>query len=153
MIHENEEIRQQLRDFNTVMKEADAIYGELAKQSGLSDCAFWLMYSIREADGNCTQKELCDQWVLSKQTVNSALKGLVKNGYITLTSSETDKRSKYIALTAKGVKFAQERIDLVFKLEELAFQKLSVKERTAMIEISRKYQELFRAEAERFLNE
>ncbi|HWQ74600.1 MAG TPA: MarR family transcriptional regulator [Syntrophomonas sp.] len=146
------EIRQQLRDFNTIIKETDAIYGELAKQSGLSDCAFWLMYSLCEADGECTQKDLCDQWIISKQTVNSALKGLEKNGYITLTSSETDKRSKYIVLTDKGVRFAHEHIDIVFKLEELAFEKLSVTERAAMLEANRKYQELLQAEAERFLN-
>jgi DNA-binding MarR family transcriptional regulator len=147
----NEKIRQQLRNFNTVIKETDAVYGELAKQSGLSDCAFWLMYSLREADGKCTQKELCDQWVISKQTVNSALKGLEKSGYVSLISSETDKRNKYITLTDKGILFARKNIDIVFELEELAFNKMSVAERAAIIEISQKYQKLLRSETERFL--
>jgi DNA-binding MarR family transcriptional regulator len=147
----NEKIRQQLRNFNTVIKETDAVYGELAKQSGLSGCAFWLMYSLREADGKCTQKELCDQWVISKQTVNSALKGLEKSGYVSLISSETDKRNKYITLTDKGILFARKNIDIVFELEELAFNKMSVAERAAIIEISQKYQKLLRSETERFL--
>jgi len=147
----HQEIRQQLYEFNASYKETNRLYSELAKKSGLSDCAFWLMYSIREADGKCTQKDLCNQWIMSKQTVNSALKGLERNGYITLTSSESDKRSKYITLTDKGAEYAHENIDIVFELEELTFQKLSVTERTAMIETNRKYQELFRAEVERFL--
>lgn len=146
-----QEIRRQLREFNTILKETNAAYNELAKQNGLSNCAFWLMYSIREGDGKCTQKDLCDQWILSKQTVNSALKGLAKNGYIALKLSEGDKRNKYITLTDKGIKFAHENIDIVFELEQLAFQKMSVTERAAMVESTRKYQELFRAEVERFL--
>ena len=121
----------------------------LTKRSGLSDCAFFLMYSIREAKGKCTQKEICGQWTMSKQTVNSALKGLEKKGYISLRSSETDSRSKYIALTDKGNQFARENIDLVFELEKLAFQKMSDGERTAMLESNRKYDELFRAEMKR----
>ena len=147
----HEEIRQQLREFNNILKETNAAYSELAKQNGLSDCAFWLMYSIREADGKCTQKDLCDQWIISKQTVNSALKGLEKNGYIILSASPTDRRSKYITLTGKGVEFAHEHIDIVFDLEQLVFQKMSDAESAAMIESTRKYQELFRAEMKRFL--
>ena len=148
---DHEEIRRQLREFNSIYKETDAIYGELAKQSGLSECAFWLMYSIREADSKCTQREICGQWTMSKQTVNSALKGLENAGYIVLTSSETDKRSKYIALTDKGVQFARKNIDVVFELEQFALQKMSDTERLALIENNRKYQELFRAETTRFL--
>lgn len=148
---DHDEIRRQLREFNAVYKETDAIYSEFAKMSGLSDCAFWLMYSICEANGECTQKEICGQWTMSKQTVNSALKGLEKNGYITLKSSETDKRSKYITLTEKGAEFARENIDIVFELEQLALQKMSDADRIALIENNRKYQELFRAEMERLL--
>lgn len=132
-------------------KETDAVYSKFARQSGLSECAFWLLYSIREADGKCTQREICGQWTMSKQTVNSALKGLEKNGYIVLMSSEADKRSKYIALTDKGVQFARENIDIIFKLEQNALKKMSSTERTAMIESNRKYQKLFQSETERFL--
>lgn len=147
-----EKIRQQLRDYNAIYKETDAIYSEFAKRSGLSDCAFWLMYSICEADGKCTQSEICGQWKMSKQTVNSALKGLEKNGYITLSAAKTGKHSKYISLTEKGVKFVHENITVVFDAEQLALQKMSDTERIAMIESARKYQILLKAEAERFLN-
>ena len=145
------EVRQYFQELNAIFKETDAIYSELAKKSGLSDCAFWLMYSLREANGSCTQKEICNQWTMSKQTVNAALKGLEKSGYITLIVSESDKRSKYITLTDKGDKFAQENVDITFQLERLAFQKLSDAERVTMIESNRRYQELLRKEAEQYL--
>ena len=144
-------IRQQLQEFTAIYKETDAIYSEFAKMSGLSDCAFWLMYSLCEANGKLTQREICGQWTMSKQTVNSALKSLEKNCYITLTSSEIDKRSKYITLTEKGFKFVHENIDIVFEVEQLALQKMSDTERITMIENNRKYQILLKAETERFL--
>jgi DNA-binding MarR family transcriptional regulator len=147
----SDKIHLQLKEFNTILKETDAIYSRLARQIGLSDCGFWLMYSIREADGKCTQRELCDQWIMSKQTVNSALKKLEKKGYITLTSSKTDKRIKYITLTDEGIQYAQKTIDIVFGLEKLALEKMSPSERVNMIKTAQKYQELFLAETKRFL--
>lgn len=144
-------IRKQLREFNAIHKETDAIYSELATKSGLSDCAFWLMYFIREADGVCTQKEICGQWTMSKKTVHSALKGLEKNGYLTLSLSEIDKRSKVITLTDKGIEFARQNIDIVFKLEQNVFQKMSDAEFVALIESNQKYQQLLQAEVEHFL--
>jgi Transcriptional regulators len=144
--------RRQMQELNTIYKETDAIYSEFAKRSGMSDCAFWLMYALCEADGKCTQKELCSQWVMSKQTVNSALNGLKKSGYISLILSETDKRSKLIMLTDKGLQFKEKNIDIVFHLEERVLQRLNNTEITAMLESNRKYQELLRAEAKQFLN-
>ncbi len=147
----HEEIRRHLREINAIFKETDAIYSEFAKRSGLSDCAFWLLYSIREADGTCTQKEICGQWTMNKQTVNSALKGLEKKGYITLTPSETDKRSRYIVLTDQGEQFVRKNIDIIFELEQLALQKMDDAERISMIETNRRYHQLFEAETKHFL--
>lgn len=145
-------IHRQMQEFTAIYKETDAIYSGFAKRSGLSDCAFWLMYSLYETNGQCTQKEICGQWTMSKQTVNSALKGLEKNGYIVLTSSDTDKRSKHIELTDKGIQFARENIGIVFELEQRVFQKMSDDERKAMLESNRRYQALLREEAEHFLS-
>lgn len=92
------------------------------------------------------------QWTMSKQTVNSALKTLSRKGYLSLTSSETYKSSKNITLTDEGIEFANQHIDIVFKLEQRAFQKMSDAERIALIESCRKYQELLREEVEHVFN-
>lgn len=143
--------RQQLREFNEILKETDAIYDNLAKQSGLSDCAFWIMYALRDSEGECTQKELCEQWTFSKQTVNSAIKNLEKNGYIVLTASNEDKRSKHIRLNEQGILFAKENIDFVFRLEELALLRMSPSERIAMVDLNRTYQAMLQTEANHYL--
>lgn len=147
----NKKTREKLREYNAIYKATDAIYSELAKKSGLSPCAFWLMYFIREADGVCTQKEICGQWTMSKKTVHSALKGLEADGYLTLSASKTDKRSKDILLTDRGIEFTRKNIDVVFKLEQKAFQKMGDEGFHALIERNREFQELLRAEADQFL--
>lgn len=139
----------QLEEFNRIFKETDATYSKLAKRSNLSDCSFWIMYSIRETDRQITQRELCEQWTMSKQTINSALKVLENKGYITLNYSDADKRSKYIILTEKGEEFARENVDIVFDMERAAFEKLSEQERAVMLSASRKFQEHLLIEVEK----
>ena len=114
----NSHLRQQLRTYNAIYKETDALYSELARRSGLSDCAFWLLYSLRDTEGICRQKDICGQWTLSKQTVNSALKGLESQGLIILQPETGNAKSKRILLTDKGNRFAEQHIDPVFELEQ-----------------------------------
>ncbi len=150
----NKDIREKMRRLNIILKENEALYDILAKKSGLSSCAFWIMYSIREANEAatiCTQKEICEQWVISKRTVHSALKGLEKDGYLALSSSENDKRSKEISLTAKGLEFARKNIDIVFELEQNIYQKMGDTGFQTLIESHRRYNELLQLEVDHFL--
>lgn len=145
-----EEIRKQLRNLNNIYKESDAIYNQLAKNHGLSSSAFWLMYFICEEEGQCTQKGLCDQLVFSKQTVHSALMSLEKKGYVSLISSQDDKRNKFIELTELGNDFAQNHIFPIFQLEQEAFQRLSDKEREFLIDTNYKFQHNLKEAVEQY---
>lgn len=145
-------MRKLLREYNQIIKETDAVYSSLARRSGLSDCAFWLMYAIRDTTGKCTQKSICFQWTICKQTLNSALKGLENRGLIVLVSDHEDKKSKQIQLTEQGVHFAEKYIDIVFELEQETLRQMSPEERCAIIESNRHYLELFRAKVSEFRN-
>ena len=84
---------ERLSEYNSIMKETDEIYREAAKAIGLSDCAFWILYVLREDCGAVTQSQICRTLYQAKQTVNSALKKMQQSGYIELCSSG-DRRSK-----------------------------------------------------------
>lgn len=73
---EKQNSRKLLTQFNNLYKEMDDVYHSLARHYGLSDCAFWILYTIRENKDGYTQSQLCEMLSLSKQTVNSALKTL-----------------------------------------------------------------------------
>lgn len=137
-----------LQAYNWLYKESNAIYHRLAGHFGLSDTAFWILYSLREADHPLNQAELCGILCSSKQTVNSALKALEGAGYIRLESAAGDRRSKELHLTAAGLALAQTSVDRVIAMEEQAAQHLSEEERLAILALERRHLEALRREAE-----
>lgn len=66
--------------FNREMKKLDDIYRSAAKECGMAECAFWILYTLRVEEKSFTQAELCEFLAEPKQTVNSALKKLVAEG-------------------------------------------------------------------------
>ena len=90
-------ISKNLQMFNQVCKETNVIYHDYAAKNGISDTAFWIMYSVYYYGEGITQKNICEEWFYSAQTVNSSLKTMEKNGLIILEpSNEIRKRSRYI---------------------------------------------------------
>ncbi|MCD8016022.1 MAG: MarR family transcriptional regulator, partial [Lachnospiraceae bacterium] len=80
--------RTYITEYNQISRECDRIYHLAALRLGISDCAFWLFYVLSDADRLYTQSEICDSSFMSRQTVNSALKKLEKDGYLTLCRSQ-----------------------------------------------------------------
>lgn len=136
-------IGKKLSQYNSVIKENDEIYRQAAKALGLPDCAFWILYALREEDGVLTQSEICYAMYQPKQTVNSALKKMEQGGYIKLAKMN-DRRSKQLCLTEKGKKLAEKTVDKAIAAEQKAFAALTLKEQESFIELFRKYTELLK---------
>ena len=133
--------------YNTLIKEDNSLYHALAKGFGLSDTAFWILYILEESGQAVTQTELCAALCLSKQTVNSALKGLADSGYIRLDAPHGRHRSKHLSLTPLGSELIGHTIRPVFRMEEQAYQGLAPEERQALLKLHRRYLELLRQAA------
>ena len=140
-----------IRTFNGQYKESNELYHRLARHFGLSDSAFWILYTLREAESRVSQTQLCRELHLSKQTVNSALKSLEGGGYLQLESASDSRRSKEIRLTRAGEELMGRTADPVFAVEERAFMRLTEAEREAILRLGRRYLDLLREEAERLL--
>lgn len=136
-----EKSRELLAKFNTIWKENNDIYRQLAKGFHMSDAAFWILYSLREQNMPLTQSELCSMLYEPKQTIHSSLKKLEEGGYIKRMSGK-DHRSKKIALTEKGESLARYTTDLVMVEEQNALMELSEQEQVQFIELFRKYTNL-----------
>ena len=101
------------------------------------------MYCLYENDGKkYTQKEFCDEWSYSRQTVNSTLKKLEKEGVVTLQTAE-DKKSEYVILTEKGRKTAQKIILPLMECEISSFKQLNEDEIEIFLGVMRKYSSHF----------
>mgnify|MGYP002537389890 CR=1 FL=1 len=123
---------QMLIAFNRETKKLDDVYRSAVKSCGISECAFWILYTLRVEEKPFTQAEICEFLIEPKQTVHSALKKLEAKGYLARTSS-ADLRSKRVALTEKGEQFARAWIDRVLEAEAAALCAMPEAERAAFV--------------------
>ena len=128
-----------LQAFNGLYKESDRLYYRLARHYGLSECAFWILYILRGQNRPLTQTELCDALSLSKQTINSALKGLEADGYLRLEIPPHNHRNREIRLTPSGLSLMEKTIDPVFQMEQEAFQSLNEQEQSGLLSLMQKH--------------
>lgn len=133
--------------YNTLWRETSVLYEDWAKKRGISYFELLTILSVTEAQTPCTQKDICDQWILPKQTVNSVLANLVKRGWVRLSPSPKDRRNKEILLTGEG-KIAAAKIagDLQEK-ENAVWLKLGKKRADEMLENTAIYNQFFKEES------
>lgn len=134
-----------------IYNETNLLYHRLARSCGLSDCAFWLLYTLRAEESSMTQTQLCELLSLSKQTVNSALKKLVGQGYLRLEAADGNLKNKQVLITEAGDAFLSRTVDQVFGVENAAGSHLTAEERTDLLTLSQKLLDAFQAETDRFL--
>ena len=132
---------QTLMAYNVEMKKLDDLYRGTAKHCGMAECAFWILYTLRVEDRSFTQAGLCEFLAEPKQTVNSALKKLVAEGYLAL-SSGADQRSKLVRLTPKGEQLARARVDRIPEAEAAALRAMTPDERGALIRLTGRFRAL-----------
>lgn len=140
-----------LAEFNRAHKRMNVLYHNYAKNAGISDAAFWLMYSLYEKGGPCTQTELCEAWLFAPQTINSALKALEKQGLITLELVPNSKKNKQFFFTEAGEKLVKEKIDPLVQAEEQSFLRLEESERNELLKITQKHISILEDEINRIL--
>lgn len=138
----NNDVFSQLIEYNQLYKELDHLYHNYAKDCGISDSILWILYSIYERKENYTQKNLCELWSYSKQTINSALKNLEKNGFITLESTPDNRKNKQIVLTDLGNEFIEQFIKPLIEAEQNVFREMSYNERDEFLRLTKKYLDL-----------
>ncbi len=124
--------------FNATINGYEEIYRGIAKFFGLSDCAFWILYFIRQSEEKVTQKDICSFIYQPKQTVHSALKKMVKDGLIEI-GDYNGKRHKHVILTKKGEEFSRKTVDLVLAEEIAAFEDMEASERELAMKLLAKY--------------
>lgn len=133
-----------LYEYNNVLKSIDDCYRNIAKRYGFSEAAFWTLYTLRMEPGNITQSDVCTVLYQPKQTVNSALKKLESEGYITLTPSGA--HTKNISLTKSGTKLCEQTVDKVIEAECAALGNMTDEESENMTALMKLYSVLLKSQ-------
>ena len=141
-------IAEYVRQIEQQQKEQDALYSAVAVRHGLSNTAQLTIYVISNADECWTQQRLCSEYSLPKQTVNTAVSTLVKQGHVRLDPIPGARNQKRIALTPSGWALAAAITDPLKAAEQRAYGRLSDAELQAYLETITKLTDYLRQETE-----
>lgn len=84
----------------------------------------------------CLQSEICERLSATKQTISAIIKKFWKQGYLSLTESETDRRNKIICFTDEGKEYAKKIIPPAANAEIDAMAELSDKDIAELVRLT-----------------
>ncbi len=145
------DIQNYLQQLEQQLKEQDSIYHDVAVKYKLSDTAMWILYLVSEKNGGYTQQDLVRMCSFPKQTINTALNGLVKNGFARLEAVPNTRNSKSIFLTENGETLVRGTVDNLKIAEAAAYGNFTEDELKMFLDINSRITIYLRAEVEKML--
>lgn len=130
---------QKLKRYNYVMNEINSIYHDAAMRMGISDSVLNILYVICENDDRCLQSEIYKQTGISRQTINSAIRKLEKDGIVYLEQGQG--RNTIVCLTDAGKEYAGEKARPVIRIENEIFNEWTEKESRLYLELTERYRD------------
>ncbi len=129
------------RRINYLTSETDALYHLASVKLGISDSVSIVLYTLYDPDKSCLLSDIYKKSGVSKQTVNSALRKLEKDGILRLSNHSG--KLKKVTLTEKGVAFAEKTVAKLLDAEIRALEDWSSDEINTYIALTEKYLECF----------
>lgn len=139
-------LSRQLREYYTSFNATGNLYSGWAKQHGLSYHTLFTLYAIYYGGGSCTQKQICEEWLIPKQTVSSILKALERRGYVRCEVQPEDRRNKNILLTPAGAAYAKTVLEELDKMEKRVARRLGKNTMQQIVDCNKAFYEELRKE-------
>lgn len=133
-----------LRRFNLLAGEIDAAYHDAARRLGLADSTQRLLYTLCTVGESCPLGELIRLSGLSKQTVNSAIRQMERDGLAYLTP--TDGKKKALHLTDAGRTLCENTIFRIIAIENQIFADWSEAEQAEYLRLTKEFLTAFKTQ-------
>ena len=127
-----------LNNVNRAIIKFRGIYSQWSSAHDISYNEMLVLYTIREK-GFCTQKQICDSYLLPRQTMNNVITGMREKGLLELSPKNSVGREKAFVLTEKGEAYAQPLLDSMNRFEEQAVTLLGDEKLTALTALMLEY--------------
>lgn len=128
-----------LRRYNYLMSEIGGLYHEAAFKAGLSDSVQQVLYVVYSENYRCMQSEIYKQSGISRQTINSAIRRLEKDRVVRLEKGIG--RNTIVCLTDEGIRFAKEKIEPLYRIEQEIFDAWSPEEMALYLNLTGRYRD------------
>lgn len=136
----------ELRKFNYMVCEINELYHKAAFKVGVSDSVHSILYVLCAENYRCLQSDIYKQSGISKQTINSAIRHLEKEGKVYLEKGQG--RNTIVCLTNEGIAFAKEKVEPLYKAESEIYAKWSVKDVETYLELTKRYRDALKEKVE-----
>lgn len=138
-----------IKAITSAVDRTDYLYEKWAKKLGVNNYVSRIMYMLYLSEVN-RQKEMVENYGMSKQTVNTVITELQKKGYIILIPDENDKRSKIIKLTQEGINYANKIVTPLLDCEIRVLKKMGTQRVEMLIDTMNQYADLLETEMKTF---
>ena len=98
----------------------DGVYYLFAKQFGINENTLAFLYALDDGEPH-SQKEICDEWLIPRTTINSIVKKMLSDGLISFVPEQNGKE-KALVLTEKGRDYTDKLLNSIYTAEEKAIK-------------------------------
>ncbi len=130
------------RTYAYLSAEITSLYHEAAVKMGISDTVLNILYVLCEKKGQCLQSDIFRLTGISRQTINSAIRKLERDGLAYLEQGEG--RNTLVCLTEKGRDFSKEKILPLFQMENKIWNEWTDDEQEKYIQFTQTYRDLLK---------
>lgn len=127
-----------LNEVNRAIIQFRGIYSAWSSIHHISYHEMLVLYTIREK-GFCNQKQICNRYLLPRQTINNVITKFRKGGILTISEEYSHGREKGFVLTEKGRQYAQPLLKSLNDVETEAVELLGKDKLEALTELMLEY--------------
>ena len=118
-----------------------ALYDEYARRHGMLMNTLLVLNVLFYAKDGMTQAEICKRTFQSKQTVNSIIRNLWTDHYVTISEMPKDRRNKMVEMTEAGRAYCEKVVRHITWAEDAAMAMFTPEEQKRLIGLSRTFTE------------
>ena len=141
-----EQISSTVARINHLFSEINAAYHEFAVKKGLTDSESMILYTICYFGESCLLSDIINLSGINKQTINSALRKMEKNGHI--ISKDYNGRKKTVHLTESGKALAEQTVVKMIQIENEIYQGWTQEEQEMLVSLTQRYLEEFKSKTD-----
>ncbi len=122
-----------LAEINHAVIKFRGVYSAWSKKHGISYNEMLVLYTIRD-NGFCTQKQICDSYLLPRQTMNYVINDMKSRGLLAISESDCVGREKAFILTKEGEIYAKPLLESLSNIEIQAIELIGTEKIRTMAE-------------------
>ncbi|STZ62931.1 MarR family [Moraxella lacunata] len=130
----------------------DSTFESYAKTQMVLLSEMFILYSFYHKK-SLTQKDICDEWALPKQTVHTICKNLIAQSFVQMQDNPSDKRAKLLSLTDTGENYAKSIIAPLLEVENNTAQSFGIERLEKLIQEFAELEQIFKTKMSETINE